>query len=224
MHSLDSEGLQVAADRLAARDDRLATLLVSNGYPPLWRQSAGFARLVFIMLGQQVSTSSQAAAYRRLQLSCGRVTPAAVLRLGPARLQAAGLTRQKSRYCIALAEALRSGSLNLNSLQALPDDQVRERLQTVPGIGRWTADVYLFLALLRPDVWPRGDLALDRMVCTLWTLPARANSESISRFAERWQPFRAVAARMLWQEYLARPGRYRRTPRSGEHGPQANRP
>ncbi|MAA73642.1 MAG: 3-methyladenine DNA glycosylase [Salinisphaeraceae bacterium] len=187
----------------------LATLHERNGYPPLWPRNQGFSGLVFIMLGQQVSTASQAAAYRRLQSVAGRVTPAALLRQGEEGLQAAGLTRQKQRYCLALADAVHTRRLRLAALAQAPDDAVREALQAIPGIGRWTADVYLFVGLRRPDVWPVGDLALDKAVRRLAPLPPGSDTEAVAKHAQRWAPWRAVAARMLWQDYLARPRHYR---------------
>ena len=74
---------------------------------------------------------------------------------------------------------------------------------SVKGIGPWTADIYLLMALRRSDIWPVGDIALASAVMKLKKLNARPGSEELCRMAEAWRPFRSVAARMLWQSYLA---------------------
>jgi DNA-3-methyladenine glycosylase II len=84
------------------------------------------------------------------------------------------------------------------------DEEARAALMSVKGIGSWSADIYLLMALLRPDVWPANDLALAIAVQELKQLPRRPNQEHLFTMAEGWRPFRSVAARMLWQFYLAR--------------------
>ncbi|HEX2189258.1 MAG TPA: hypothetical protein VHG51_10195, partial [Longimicrobiaceae bacterium] len=132
----------------------------------------------------------------------GRVTPAAVRAAGEPGLRALGLTRQKARYVRALAEHVADGSLPLPELARLPDERATELLVRVPGIGPWTAGIYLLMALRRPDVWPPGDLALHRAMGRLHDRPPPPADEAAA-LARRWRPWRAVAARILWQGYLA---------------------
>src|SRR5437867_4051082 len=116
---------------------------------------------------------------------------------------ASGLTRQKAAYVTALAESIARGELQLSSLSRASDAQVSATLTRVPGIGPWTASIYLLMALRRPDVWPLGDLALHKALAKFRCLSQLPSSDVAARLAERWAPYRAVAARILWHGYLA---------------------
>ncbi len=200
---LSSRSLRSAVSELAARDADLAGVVERFGPPPLWARRPGFATLIRIILEQQVSLGSAAAAYRRLQGAAGRVTPSRVASISEERLRAAGLTRQKAAYCRGLATAVLAGRLDLVPLGRLPDEEVRSSLLEVPGIGPWTADIYLLIALRRPDVWPRGDLALARALQRVKRLQRTPADHRMSGIARRWSPWRAVAARVLWHFYLS---------------------
>ena len=157
---LDDLSLRAAAVELAARDADLAGILERHGPPPLWARPAGFETLVAIVLEQQVSLSSGAAALGRLRRAAGAVQPDALRTLGEDGARRAGLTRQKARYVVGLAEAAIDGRFDVDAIAADDDDAARARLVALLGVGRWTADIYLLMALGRPDVWPHGDLAL----------------------------------------------------------------
>jgi len=201
--TLDERAVADGAAALARRDADLAGILARHGPPPLWGRPPGFETLVAIILEQQVSLASGAAALARLREAAGSVEPAAVARLGEDGARGAGLTRQKARYVVGLATAILDGRFDPDRLATAADETVREKLVALPGIGRWTADIYLVMALRRPDVWPDGDLALAaamRRAKGLDRLPSAADQRTI---AEDWRPWRAVAARQLWQAYLA---------------------
>ncbi len=187
---------------LAAADPALARIVERWGPPPLWARPPGFPTLARIVLEQQVSLRSAAALFARLDAAIGGVTPAAVLAAGVDGLRAAGLTRQKAGYVAGLAARVHDGSLPLDELAALPDAAVLARLTSVPGVGPWTAGVYLLMALGRPDAWPPGDLALHQALAELHGLARRPTSDEAVALAERWRPWRAVAARVLWHGYL----------------------
>jgi DNA-3-methyladenine glycosylase II len=188
---------------LAARDPDLASAVDRFGPPPLWGRPPGFATLVRIILEQQVSLRSAAAAYRRLRVEVGRVTPVRVAERGTPALRAAGLTRQKAAYCVALAEAIVANDLDLAAVGRLPVEAAHARLVALPGVGPWTADIYLLMALRHPDVWPRGDLALAKATWRVKRLRTLPDEAALSRLAEAWIPLRAVAARILWHVYLS---------------------
>ncbi|MGH7550666.1 MAG: DNA-3-methyladenine glycosylase family protein [Gemmatimonadota bacterium] len=203
---LSSNSLRAAVADLVARDADLAGVVRRFGPPPMWGRRPGFASLVRIVLGQQVSLVSAAAAYRRLQGAAGRVTPSRVAALGEERLRSAGLTRQKAVYCRSLATAIVAGRLDLSSLRGLPDAEVRSSLIAIPGIGPWTIDIYLLMALRRPDIWPTGDLALARALQRVKRLRKVPGDRRMSAIARPWSPWRAVAARVLWHFYLSSKG------------------
>jgi DNA-3-methyladenine glycosylase II len=194
-------------EAVAAVDADLAGIVSRHGPPPLWDREPGFETLVRIVLEQQVSLASGRAAYDRLARAVGPVSPAGLAGTDQATLEAAGLTRQKARYLRELGRATVSGALDVDGLARLDDAAVRRELCAIPGIGPWTADVYLLMALRRPDVWPAADVALATALGRLKGLPARPDPVAMERLAEPWRPWRAVAARLLWHAYLAERGR-----------------
>jgi DNA-3-methyladenine glycosylase II len=199
--------LASAVDELARRDADLAGIVARHGPPPLWNREPGFATLLHVILEQQVSLASAQAAFDRLRAVADPLTPARFLELTDAELLAIGFSRQKARYGRALAEAIRTGALDLDSLDALEDHAVHQVLQSVPGIGPWTSTIYLLMVLLRPDLWPAGDIALAESVGEVKGLGRRPDPAEMATLGEAWRPWRSVAARLFWHDYLARRGR-----------------
>lgn len=181
---------------LATREPRFAAFLDETGPLPLRRKTDGFAALLDAILGQQVSTASAAALWERLE-HAGLVTEDAVAAAGEAALRDCGLSRQKIRYVRALAEA----RLDYADLREAPDSEVIARLTALPGIGRWTAEIYAIISLGRADVFAPGDLALQEAARMLFDLPDRPTERALRAMAEDWSPWRAIAARALWAYY-----------------------
>lgn len=199
---LDDHRLAQGVQALILLDADLAGIHQAHGLPPLWARPAGFATLVHIILEQQVSLASARAAFARLQQAIPGIPPEALLQLDDQTMKAIGFSRQKTSYVRGLAEALLSGSLDLASLAGLDDGAVRAELTKIKGIGSWTADIYLLEVLLRPDIWPGGDLALITALQRVKKLPERPGPAQLEKISAAWRPWRAVAARMLWHFYL----------------------
>jgi DNA-3-methyladenine glycosylase II len=199
--------MAAAVDELAERDADLAAIVARFGRPPLWDREPGFGTLLHIVLEQQVSLASAAAAFERLRVAVDPLTPARFLQLTDVELLAIGFSRQKARYGRALAEAIESGSLDLATLRTSDDDTVHRTLQTILGIGPWTSTIYLLMVLGRPDVWPVGDIALAAAVGEVKGLGRRPGPEEMATLGEAWRPWRSVAARLFWHDYLGRRGR-----------------
>jgi DNA-3-methyladenine glycosylase II len=200
---LDDDALHAGVNRLVARDTDLAGIVARHGPPPLWAREPGFATLVHIILEQQVSLRSADAAMGRLVATAGEISAAAIVAAGPERLIPAGLTRQKTRYLLGLSQGVLDGRLDLDALPLADDQTARQQLLGFAGIGPWTADIYLLMALGRPDIWPIGDLALATAMRRAKRLPDVPRSDQQLEVAEMWRPLRAVAARILWHSYLA---------------------
>lgn len=169
----------------------------------MWDRQPGFATLLQIILEQQVSLASAKACFDKLASHLGEVTPAALLTLNDAVMKDIGFSRQKARYARHLSEAVLERTLDLDSLRHLPDAEVRAELIKLKGIGEWTCSIYLLMALLRPDVMPKGDIALHAAYQKLAGLRSRPDPDEFIALAERWKPFRSVAARLLWHYYLS---------------------
>jgi DNA-3-methyladenine glycosylase II len=204
LRPLTQKSLALAARELAARDELLAGIHATYGDPPLWRRATGFTTLVHIILEQQVSLKSAKSMLVRLQGAIEPFTPERFVELGDAHLRGLGVTRQKSSYLIDLSTSIVNGDLSFTTLARMSDDEARLALTRIKGIGLWSADVYLLMAMRRADIWPAGDLALAVAMKELLGLAARPAPLELERWAEQWRPHRAVAARMLWQYYLGK--------------------
>jgi DNA-3-methyladenine glycosylase II len=201
--TLDRVSLLSAVRTLTRRDRKLARLVARFGPPPLWGRRPGFTTLLRIILEQQVTLASAEALYLRLARVVRPFDPAGILALGTSGLRDLGVTRQKARYACALADLVTRGQLTLRRLGRCSDAEARELLMEVPGVGPWTASIYLLMALRRPDVWPPGDLALEKAVSRLHGSASTLTAIELEGITARWQPLRAVAARILWHAYLA---------------------
>jgi DNA-3-methyladenine glycosylase II len=200
---LDETTFAAAAAELCAADPDLAAIVDAHGLPEFWAREQGFPTLVLLILEQQVSLASARAAYDRLAARLDGVTPEGVLRSSDEELRADGFSRQKNRYVRALSAAVAEKSLDLDAVALLDDDGVRSILVALPGIGPWTAEVYLLSALRRPDTWPVGDIALQEAVRRVRGLGERPAPRELAEIGEAWRPHRASAARLLWHLYLS---------------------
>jgi DNA-3-methyladenine glycosylase II len=199
--SLTSESLAAAARALAARDPHLAIIHRTHGAPPMWGRQPGFTTLLRIILEQQVSLVSARAMFERLKTNIDPFSAAGFIDAGEASLRKLGVTRQKAHYCVQVAQAFTSGELR--QVARMNDEDAHALLLRIKGVGPWTANIYLLMALRRPDIWPDGDIALASALGKLHQMDTRPSFPELAKIAEAWRPYRSVAARMLWQYYLA---------------------
>jgi len=171
-----------------------------TGYPPLRRHAPGFEGLARIIVGQQLSIASAGAIWSRLAETVRPMTPRTFLTRSDADLRRAGLSRGKVRTLRAASAAIEDG-LDLERLAHAPEDAVHEALTAVPGIGPWSADIFLLFCLGRADAFAGGDLALQTAAATALNLEERPSREALISIAERWRPWRGVAAHLLWADY-----------------------
>ncbi|MFN0216553.1 MAG: DNA-3-methyladenine glycosylase family protein [Saprospiraceae bacterium] len=200
--NLDELTLKIAADWLAKRDPKLAFTLEKHGYPPLWDREPGFATLVYIILEQQVSLASARSAFLRLKNHITHITPSNFLKINDEQLLQIGFSRQKKAYSRGLAEAVLSGEFDFEILEQMPEHVLRPYMKRLKGIGDWTVDIYTLMSLLRPDVLPKGDIALYESFRTLHGLETRPDHHFFEENTQHWRPWRSVGVRMLWHFYL----------------------
>jgi DNA-3-methyladenine glycosylase II len=185
------------------KDKDLASIYKRFATPPDWQREPGFATLVQIILEQQVSLASAKAAFDKLA-SHIKVTPENFMTLDDATLKSLFFSRQKTRYSRALAQAIVAGEVRLEHLHTQDDATIRSELIKLPGIGNWTIDIYLLMALNRPDVLPVGDLALRIAVKEIKGLSEQPTAQELVLLAQPWQPYRSYATKLLWHYYLSR--------------------
>ena len=209
--SLTDQKLKAACVKLAEQHPELGFVYSSYGAPPLWDREPGFATLLQIILEQQVSLASAKACFDKLAARIGHVSPENLLTLDDAELKTVGFSRQKTAYARHLAAAIIEKHINLDTLHKLSDAEVKAELIKLKGVGEWTSDIYLLMALLRPDVMPRGDIALHEAYRKLTGDERRPASDEFVEMAVKWSPYRSVAARLLWHFYLSEKAALRRT-------------
>ncbi|HMD90368.1 MAG TPA: hypothetical protein VKF38_14495 [Anaerolineaceae bacterium] len=208
--ALTDEKILLGAGELSKIDPDLARIYEQLGAPPLWGRAPGFPTLIHIILEQQVSLASAQAAFDKLLAAASPLTPQRFLELDDVELKKIGFSRQKTGYSRGLARNILEGQLDLDALINRDDDDVRQELLQIKGVGHWSADIYLLMALLRPDVWPSGDLALATAVKKVKQLESIPSPEQLEKMSQPWRPWRAVAARMFWHFYLSTPKRTNR--------------
>jgi DNA-3-methyladenine glycosylase II len=167
----------------------------------MWGRRPGFSTLLRIVLEQQVSLVSARAMFERLKANLDPFTPQTFIESGEMYLRSLGMTRQKAHYAIQVSEAFTND--HFKGIGRMSDAGAHAVLTSIKGVGPWTANIYLLMALRRPDIWPDGDIALASAVMKLRKLDHRPSFIELAKMAKRWQPYRSVAARMLWQYYLA---------------------
>ena len=202
--TINEDNLEAICIKLSKKDKHLARVFNTYGAPPLWYLEQSFASMIYIILGQQVSLASAKACFDKLEKWLGLITPEKFLTLNDAELRQIGFSRQKTSYGRNTAETILDKGLDLEKLNELTDEEVKAVLENIKGIGNWTSDIYLLMVMLRPDVMPKGDLALHAAWKDLCGLKERPKSDEFIKMAVKWKPYRSVAARLLWHFYLSR--------------------
>lgn len=204
--TFDEHNFEFLCNHLAEQDDDLKVIIDTYGYPPLFVRSPTFETLLHIILEQQVSLSSAKAALNKLKEKIGTVLPEKLLLLTDIELRACYFSRQKIVYSRDLANAIINKQLNLNELFQSPDETVRSELKKIKGIGDWTTDVYMMMAMQRINLFPVGDIALVNSMKTIKALPKQTDKDALLLMAEKWRPYRTIAAFLLWHAYIKKRG------------------
>lgn len=198
MNIISSEAdLAVATGELVKREPRFATVLERHGLPPVRVVPPGMASLLRIVTDQLISLQAGAAIWKRIENRFGTLTPEALASSSEVELRSLGLSGAKARCFLAVSKS----ALDFDRLHGLSDDDITKTLVEMPGIGPWTADIYLLAAAGRMDAWPAGDLALQIAAADLFSLPARPDIRAMKVLASPWSPYRSAAARLLWSHY-----------------------
>jgi len=203
---LTLDDIAAGLDALCAADSRLERVRAAAGEIPLRRTEPGFASLISIVVSQQVSRASADAIFGRLAKLADPLTPEAMVAGGDVLFREAGLSRPKQRAVLAVSEAV-LGGLDLSGLCDVDAEAAIGAMTAVPGIGRWTAEVYLLSAAGHPDVFPARDVALQSAVGHALGIDPRPGEKALVKIAESWSPYRGVASRLFWAYYREIKGR-----------------
>ena len=207
MHqTFDSSNFKKICNKLCRIDKDLHAIVKQYGHPPMWTRPATFQTLILTILEQQVSLASAYAAFKKLKEKIGYVTPAKILALSDPQLRACYFSRQKIVYARELAKAVQSGQLRLTKFSTAHEDEIRQELKRIKGIGDWTVDVFLMHALQRTDLFPLGDIALVNSLKEVKQLNGHTTKDDMRAIAELWRPYRTIASMILWHAYIKKRG------------------
>ncbi|MEP7110518.1 MAG: DNA-3-methyladenine glycosylase 2 family protein [Ferruginibacter sp.] len=204
IHSFSESNFKDICDHLAKKDPDLQAILDKYHYPPCWKRSPSFETLVHIILEQQVSLASAMAAMNKLKQKIGDITPANLIALRNEDLKDCYFSRQKIIYTRHLANAILTNELKIETFSRMDNDRVRSALTKIKGIGYWSADIYLMMALQRCDLFPLGDVALMTSLRETKNLSKEISREAIAAIASSWKPYQTIAAFILWHSYLCK--------------------
>ena len=199
-YQLTQKAIERSLKTIAACDGNVRRALEIVGYPEARRRPEGFETLLRIIVGQQVSVSAANAIFGRLLDSIGPdISTSRVLRLRESTLRKAGLSKAKCRYSRELARMIRDGELDVATLRELPDAEALDQILMVPGLGRWSAEIYLMFSLGRPDLWPRGDVGAMRGLQKILNLELRPTPAEADVLAQQYSPHRTAMALLAWK-------------------------
>lgn len=202
-NSFTAETLVKYCKQLFKKDTELRDTIEEYGYPPFWHREPNFETLIHIILEQQVSLASARAAMDQLRAKLPKITPIILLSLSDEEMRACYFSRQKIVYARALAQAILDKTLNLKKLNQMDDVTIRTELKKIKGIGDWTVDVYLMMALHRLNHFPTGDIALMNRLKEIKGLTHLSKDQALI-IAQSWEPYRTIAAYILWWGYICK--------------------
>ncbi len=201
MQPLDATTLQMGALWLCREEPRFRGVLDRHGLPALRATSSGLPALLMIVTEQFLSLQAAAAIWQRVSHRLAPLDTETILGCSTKELLSLGLSRAKAKSFHGIAAAVAGGTCSFSEIAGLGDAAAAKYLCKLPGVGPWTADIYLLAAELRPDVWPWGDLALQAAAHNLLSLDERPDRAAMQAIGLRFSPWRAVAARLLWSHY-----------------------
>jgi DNA-3-methyladenine glycosylase II len=193
--------IETSAIQLCKIEPRFHAILDVHGMPSLRTSPQGLEGLLMIVTEQFLSLSAAAAIWARVRKAIEPFDAATILKFSTDELLSLGLSRAKTKSFREIAERVIDGRLNFSELDDLTEDAIFKKLCTLPGVGPWTADIYLLAVMGTADAWPAGDLALRIAIHDLLKLDNRPEIKEMPFHAEAWRPHRAVAARLLWSHY-----------------------
>lgn len=198
---LDNAALEKAVKKLYRSHPEFKSVVKHHGVPSLRANAGGLPGLLQMVTEQFLSLAAAAAIWKRLEPRLSACDATSVLACPQEELVALGLSRAKAKSFHGLADAVRSGSFSFEELGHMDDATAHKALVALPGIGPWTADIYLLSVLLRPDAWPWGDVALQAAAQDLFQMPEHPGKAEMLALGDAFRPNRAVAARLLWSHY-----------------------
>ena len=193
--------MQQAIDFLSQKDTTIQFILDNFGHPIIQKREEGFASMCHIILEQQVSIASAFACYNKIESYFNEITPTIILNCKDEELKNCGVSQQKISYLKDLAAKVSSNQINFESFASKSEQQIRNELIQIKGVGNWSIEVYLMFCLQSPDIVPLGDIAIKNTLKELYNCQ---NLEEMEQISNNWKPFRTFASFTIWHYYLVK--------------------
>jgi DNA-3-methyladenine glycosylase II len=204
--ALHKNAIKEALDTLAEGDQHVREAIKLVGYPDERRRPHGFATILRVIVGQQLSVKAAASIANRVDALMGEApTPDALMKFDDLTLREAGLSRQKIGYVRSLCDAVTNGPLDITALPDMTDEDAMKAITSVKGLGRWSAEMYMMFSLGRTDMWPVGDLAVRVGIGRIINMNQRPTEKEMDPIGERWRPYRSSMALLAWHYYSNAP-------------------
>jgi DNA-3-methyladenine glycosylase II len=189
---------------LIQKDKQFKFIIDQYGIPPNWQRPPSFISLCKIILEQQVSLASANAHFQKLNNYIKEFYPESIIKLSDTEMRLCQISKQKSKYLKELSLAVIENRLNLKDLGQLSEQEIKNQLTAIKGIGNWTTAIYMMFCLQRKDIFPLGDIAVINTIKELYLLKEK---EDIIQLSEIWKPNRSLAVYLLWHYYLCKRNR-----------------
>ena len=189
---------------LTQKDDVLKRIISEFGLPIIQKREEGFASMCHIILEQQVSIASAKAAYEKLVNLVGKVDPFTIHNATDEDLRSCGISRQKTIYLKDVAQRVIRKELSFSSLPMKTEQQIRNELIQIKGVGNWSIDVYLMFCMQSQDIIPLGDIAIKNTLIELYNCQSEEEMLAVS---SNWKPYRTLASFIIWHYYLKKRGK-----------------
>lgn len=196
--------MQESIHFLSQKDEVLKAIIADFGLPIIQKREEGFASMCHIILEQQVSIASAKAAYEKLVNLVGKVDPFNISNATDQDLRTCGISRQKTLYLKDLARRVINKELSFSLLPMKTEQQIRNELIQIKGVGNWSIDVYLMFCMQSQDIIPLGDIAIKNTLIELYNCQS---DEEMLAISSNWKPFRTLASFIIWHYYLKKRGK-----------------
>ncbi len=188
-------------DELIVLEPRLLEARQKSGDVPLRLRKGGFEGMSSIITAQLLSVASANAIFARLENLLGEVSAKEYLKYSEQDICSCGFSKSKFNTMSNIAKAELSGQLDYSELENMPIDLAMKQLTALKGIGVWSAEIYLLFCVGHGDIFPAGDLVLQKMLAHIFELDEKPNEKQTRLMSEKWSPYRGAGARLLWRYF-----------------------
>ncbi|MAW01351.1 MAG: DNA-3-methyladenine glycosylase [Candidatus Pelagibacter sp.] len=196
------------AKKYLSKKDKTLAKLISKYKGSLVSRDDAYYSLLKSIVGQQISVAAANSVWKKLEKKARKIRPLKISKLSKRQLSSCGLSRQKIEYIRIITKKFIDKSICIKKLKQLNDEEAIKYLSTIKGVGKWTAEMFLFFNQLRPDIFPIQDIGLLRAISIHYKTKYPPSSDQLNYFKRKWSPYCTVATWYLWRSIDPVPVKY----------------